>query len=436
MFFYALKRMAYSVLVILGVLLLTFLLFRVAAGDPAATVLGKNPSPREIEDMRRSLGVDKPLLWGSWRRTELYSSADFKAGRTEIPGVSISGEFKGTDAGLRLEPGSKLSFARNFQEQGVRLKARISCDGALLVDGVERAPEKGLLEFEPDASKGELTLSPAKGAATVSKASFERAQENPLDSQMLSSVRELADFKGSFPYISLLNFGDTLLTREPIREILWRGIWPSLALMLPIFIGEMVIGMALALLACAFRGGWPDKAILLLSVAGMSVSYIALIIFGQWLLGYCLKLFPIWGWGDPRTLALPVIIGVVSGVGGGVRFYRSVFLNEMNKEYLRTAVAKGCSPLTVYCKHLLKNAMIPIMTRASTALPFLFTGSLLLESFFGIPGLGYAGINAVNNADIQTLKALVMVGAFLFVGINLLTDLAYAWADPRIRLGR
>ena len=142
------------------------------------------------------------------------------------------------------------------------------------------------------------------------------------------------------------------------------------------------------------------------------------------------------GWGTPRHLLLPVVIGIISGTGSGVRFYRTVFLDEMNKEYLRTAVAKGASPFSVYFKHLLKNAMIPIITRASTVLPFLFTGSLLLETFFGIPGLGYEGVNALNDADLQMLKALVILSAFLFVGINLITDLLYAWVDPRVRVDK
>ena len=115
-------------------------------------------------------------------------------------------------------------------------------------------------------------------------------------------------------------------------------------------------------------------------------------------------------------------------------FYRTVFLNEMNREYLRTAKAKGLSSFILYFKHLLKNAMVPIITRASTTLPFLFTGSLLLESFFGIPGLGYEGINALHDSDLQLLKALVLLGAFLFILINLLTDIAYAYVDPRMRI--
>ena len=114
----------------------------------------------------------------------------------------------------------------------------------------------------------------------------------------------------------------------------------------------------------------------------------------------------------------------------------TVFLDEMNREYLRTAAAKGATPFSIYFRHLLRNAMIPILTRASTVLPFLFTGSLLLETFFGIPGLGYEGINALNDADLQMLKALVILSAFLFVVINLITDLLYAWVDPRVRVTR
>lgn len=433
---YALKRTAYSFLIILGVMMLTFALFRVAAGDPAATVLGKNPSPREIEDMRAELGSGKPLLWGRWLRTEFYSSADFSSGRLSFPGVSTPQDAEPAPAGLMLRHGSKLSFARNFKEDGLRVMARVRCDAPLSVEGRGVQPKDGVAEFMVEGLPQSLELSPAGSQCLVSSVEFFRPNPEPFDSQMLSSLKEIVQVKDGFPYLSFFNFGQTLLTREPIRQVLWRGMWPSLMLMLPIFIGELLLGIALAMVSCALRGTWVDKSILLVSVAGMSVSYLALIIFGQWALAYRMNLFPVWGWGGARHLALPVLIGILSGVGGGIRFYRTVFLNEMNKEYLRTAAAKGCSPLSVHFKHLLKNAMIPILTRASTILPFLFTGSLLLESFFGIPGLGYAGINALNNADLQTLKALVIVGAFLFVGINLATDIAYAWADPRIRLDR
>ena len=232
----------------------------------------------------------------------------------------------------------------------------------------------------------------------------------------------------------MLDFGRTITTREPIGEILKRGVGPSLLLMVPIFLGELILGLILALVATAFKDSWIDRLLVLFSVAGISVSYLVVIIFAQWFLGYYYDLFPVWGWEGLANLGLPILVGIACGLGGNVRFYRTVFVNELRREYLRTAAAKGCSPLSIYGKHLLRNASIQVITRASAALPFLFTGSLLLESFFGIPGLGFAGIDALYNSDLQLLKALVVTSALLFLTMNLLADIAYAWADPRIRL--
>ena len=234
--------------------------------------------------------------------------------------------------------------------------------------------------------------------------------------------------------ILTLDFGRTVTTRERIGDIFKRSVGPSLMLMLPVFLGELSLGVFLALVATAFRNRLPDRLLVLISVAGMSLSYLTAIILGQWFLGYYLELFPIWGFGSVTDLGLPVTIGILCGTGTNVRFFRTVFSDELRREYLRTAAAKGASPARIYGRHLLRNGAIQIITRAGASLPFLFTGSLLLESFFGIPGLGFAGVDALYNSDIQLLKALVVFSSFLFVVINLLTDLAYAWADPRIRL--
>ena len=432
---YVLRRCAYSVLIMFGVLVLTFLLFRVAAGDPAATVLGKNPSPEELENMRMQLGSDKPLFFGRWRRTEAYPGADFTGGRFLSPGMTASGRVQPEKQGLRLEPGSALLVRKNFSLREPELLLRLETDSPDLQIGGEKAilrsgKAERLLQTFPETLRIENT---GNGPVTLRSIEFLRPTESLFDSQLTASFFELISFHREFPYVSFFNFGETLLTRTPIRKVLWSGMWASLMLMLPIFFGDLIVGIVLAMVSAVFRGSWIDRCIMLLSVAGMSISYLALIIFCQWLFGYYLNLFPVWGWDDPRNLALPVLVGIISGTGSGVRFYRTVFLNEMNREYLRTAIAKGCSPFQVYFKHLLKNAAIPIITRASTVLPFLFTGSLLLESFFGIPGLGFRGVDALNSSDLQTLKALVILGAFLFVFINLLTDLAYAWVDPRVR---
>lgn len=430
---YVIRRLGYSVLIILGVVLVTFVLFRIAAGDPTGVVLGKNPSPREIEDLRVELGVDKPLFWGWWRKTEMYPAANFLENR-DLPGVVVNKRCGKTNEGLRMPPDGDVSFAKNFDLDAAVVAAMVTFQGGLRVAGnefVSTAPatRRIVLDGRPDSFR----LTALNDGARLIRVTFQRRQESPWNSQMTEALGEIIRFKSTFPYVSLFNFGRTLVTREKIRSILARGIGPSLMVMTPIFLGELVLGIVLALFATANKDGLADRAVVLLSVAGMSVSYLVFIIFGQWYLGYYFNLFPVWGYGDLRHLILPVVVGIASGLGGGVRFYRTVFIHELKSEYLRTAVAKGCGPVRVYCRHLLRNAMVPILARATTIIPFLFTGSLLLESFFGIPGLGYAGVNALMNSDLQLVKALVVVGALLFVSINLLADVAYAWADPRVR---
>ncbi|MDD5597045.1 MAG: ABC transporter permease [Victivallaceae bacterium] len=429
---YLLRRFLYSILIIAGVVLLTFVLFRLAAGDPAAAVLGKNPSPQEVEDLRSDLGADLPLFYGSWRKTEAFSSADFSV-QSQPPGIKFSPEPRFKNGALSLN-GGKIEFRRNFDIGNFPRQGRIKFKGQGRIGGrdYESSDWKNLSVDIPADAKS-LLISDS-GSLQLAAAGFFRKQESPFNSQLFRSVREIISFKSAFPFVSFLNFGRTIITREPIRRILWRGVGPSLCLMLPIFLGEILLGIALALTATAFKGRWPDRFLMLLAIAGMSISYLVFIIAGQWFLAYTLNWFPVWGWGSPLNLALPVIIGIASGLGGSVRFYRTVFVNELNREYLRTAAAKGCSDFTIYTRHLLRNAAIPIITHATAALPFLFTGSLLLETFFGIPGLGYLGVEALNNSDLQLLKALVIISAILFVTMNTLADIAYAWADPRIRL--
>ena len=417
---YILKRFLYSILVIAGVVLLTFGLFRVAAGDPAAAVLGKNPSPREVEDLRTNLGADLPLFYGKWRKTEAFSSVDFSSSNKAL-GIKISPEARFEDGHLDLK-GGDIEFKRNFDIDTL-LKCRIKF----------RMNNKKWTVREENIPPSQKSLL-ISGNMQIASVEFFREQKSPLNSQLIRSVQEIISFTPAFPYITFLNFGRTIVTREPIRHILWRGVGPSLCLMVPIFLGEIIIGICLAMLATAYKGRWPDRAIMLLAISTMSVSYLVFIILGQWFLAYSMNWFPVWGWGSLINLALPLIIGIASGLGGSVRFYRTVFVNELNREYLRTAAAKGCSTFSIYTKHLLRNAAIPIITHATAALPFLFTGSLLLETFFGIPGLGYLGIEALNNSDLQLLKALVIISAILFVTMNTVADIAYAWADPRIRL--
>ena len=247
--------------------------------------------------------------------------------------------------------------------------------------------------------------------------------EGFFDSQLFNFVGDLA--KGDLGY--------SVEMKEPVVDILKRGVGPSLSLTVPILVGGTVLGLLLAFVAAAWRGRLPDKTILFGSTVLMSVNYVVWVLAGQFLLSYKLGLFPIWGYRSWFYLALPVLIGILSSLGVDVRFFRMAILDELYKPYVLTARAKGLSGAAILVKHVLRNALIPIVTYISLAIPYLFTGSLLLESFFGIPGLGSVSINAIHSADMAVVRAVVVLGALLYQFVNLVTDLAYAALDPRVR---
>lgn len=247
-----------------------------------------------------------------------------------------------------------------------------------------------------------------------------------FDSQFFNFVKGVA--KGDLGYSTELN--------EPVADILKRGVGPSLSLTVPVLVFGALAALALAMLSAAFRGGPVDRAILVGSTVFMSVNYVVWVLAGQFLLSYKLGLFPVWGYANAYCLALPVLIGVLSSLGVDVRFFRTAILDEIYKPYVLTARSKGLGGVTIMVRHVLRNALIPIVTYISLSIPYLFTGSLLLESFFGIPGLGSVSINAINSSDMAVVRALVVFGALLYQFVNLATDLLYAALDPRIRLTR
>jgi peptide/nickel transport system permease protein len=235
------------------------------------------------------------------------------------------------------------------------------------------------------------------------------------------------------------DFGRSDADNVPIARRLREGLWPSLSLTVPLFLLELPLAIGIALLVAFLRETYVDRLGVTLCVLGMSISVLLYIVGGQYLLGKLLRWFPISGF-DPRPavilrfLALPVTIGVMAGLGEGVRFYRTVFVEEVGRDHVRTARAKGAGEGRVMLRHVLRNALIPILTQVVVAIPFLFTGSLLLESFFGIPGLGALTVDAINANDFATLRTMVFIGSLLFILGQILTDLSYAVVDPRVRL--
>ena len=232
------------------------------------------------------------------------------------------------------------------------------------------------------------------------------------------------------------DFGRAEDGRDISREITSR-MGPSLAIALPTFILGLWVTVSLALLLAFFRATALDFWGVVLCVAMMSISGLFYIIGGQFLISKLWRLAPISGYSAGldawKFLILPVVIGVISGIGSSTRWYRTIFLEEINKDYVRTARAKGLSELTVLFRHVLRNALIPILTGVVVVIPLLFMGSLLTESFFGIPGLGSYTIDAIQAQDFSVVRAMVFIGSVLYIAGLILTDISYTLVDPRIR---
>jgi peptide/nickel transport system permease protein len=235
----------------------------------------------------------------------------------------------------------------------------------------------------------------------------------------------------------LFDFGKSDVGRDINRELRTR-MWPSLALALPVFVVGLLIAVSAALLLALFRATWFDFTGMIVCVVLMSISSLFYIIAGQYVVARLWHLVPISGFASgvdaARFLALPVAVGVIAGLGANVRWYRAIFLEEIGKDYVRTARAKGLSELAVLFRHVLKNGMIPILTGTVVVIPSLFLGSLITESFFGIPGLGTFTIEAILMQDFAIVRSMVFLGSVLYIAGLILTDVSYTLVDPRVRL--
>jgi peptide/nickel transport system permease protein len=235
----------------------------------------------------------------------------------------------------------------------------------------------------------------------------------------------------------VLEFGNSDTGRDISEDIRTR-MWPSLAVAFPTLVVGLGLNVLVALAVVSVRGSGADRFTMVLMVACMSISALFFIIAAQYLFAISFRWVPVSGYAEGfsalRFVILPVAVGVLSGLGSGVRWYRNLFLEEVGKDYLRTARAKGLSEQRVLFRHLLPNGLIPILTGVVVVLPTLFMGSLITESFFAIPGLGSYTIDALQSQDFAIVRSMVFLGAVLYLLGLLLTDLCYALVDPRIRL--
>ena len=314
---FVLRRLAQAVLTVLGIMLLTFVLFRVVAGDVSANYVNPKLGKQAKETWMHKHGLDKPWI-----------------------------------ADTRFSP-----WQRKF-----------------------------------------------------------------YDSQFFGHLRNSVTFENR-------SYG----TDEKLTDIIQQKARYSLAITVPGMALGWLSALGISCLVAYYRGRLIDKGVVFLAVLGMCVPYLAYMIGGQWIM---FQVHPpaAWGLANKYNIFLPVAIGLVAGLGSGVRFYRTIILDEIHRDYVRTARAKGVPLPTILFKHVLKNCMLPILTQLILAIPFLIMGALLLEQFFGIPGLGGLLLASISAGDVPIISGLVFLTAVVDVLALLLTDVLYAVFDPRIRL--
>ena len=473
---FILRRSLQMIPTVLGVIVVTFVLFNVVGGSPATLTLGKNVSPKQLEEFDEERGYNKPPIFGWWAKTHAYNDSRFEKnaeawstieGVTYLPkerklrgriGLQADRDYE-VPLGFELDPNETYRLKLHYRT-AVNAEVQLQVCTANDLSPTDEQDESGQVEvakpawdirqsntlLSKDISKvfgfrkwptAILDVVPQPGGKVprlfirvrdegmeLAKVTLRRKMGRPWDSQFVFYLKQIWN----------LDFGTSSSTNQPVTKLLRDGIFPSLLLTVPIFIVGLCVTISLSLICAFFRNRFIDRFFVVLAVALMSINYLVFIIGGQYVLAYRLEWFPMWGYESLQFLFLPILIGVISGLGSGLRFYRTVMLDEIYKDYVRTAFAKGVSNKAVLFKHVLKNAMIPIVTNVVIAIPFLYTGSLLLESFFGIPGLGYMGVNAIFSSDVDLLRAIVLIGAVMYVIANLMTDICYALVDPRVTL--
>ena len=279
---------------------------------------------------------------------------------------------------------------------------------------------------DPAEILGGLNASPEQ----VAEIRAQLGLDKPVLEQLWIFVQQIVSF----------DWGKSWATNESVANLFATRLPATLTVMVPILILDVLLAVPFALAVAYVRGSLTDRSIMVLTTVALSISFLVYVIVGQYFFAFRLGWFPVQGWSDSvltnlaRYAPLPVLLAVMVGLAPQTRLYRSFFLDEIGQDYVRTARAKGLTEKTILLKHVLRNAMIPILTNVSVQLPGIFVGSFLIEVFFSIPGLGREVLLAVNRSDYPVIQAVTIYIAVLTMVINLLTDLAYKVVDPRVVL--
>ena len=428
---YIVRRILYAIPILIGVNILTFFLFFFVntPDDMARTHLGE-----------RRVTEEQIAIWK--RERDYHLPYFYNAGWAEAAVRQISGD--PISLALPTQTVGEYRLVLDVSKPGTGtlvLSARTDSPASLhpLIEDLAvdlNTPTQTLTFLLESHSTDtpyhplELRFTPLEGAPLIVMRLYQKESLS-----FFSRFTETIFWKKSVRYFSL-QFGKSDDGRIIGDEIL-RRIAPSLAVTIPVFLIGILPNIVTAMIIAFFRGTYLDFWGVVLCVILMSISILFYVIGGQWLLGKTLRLIPISGYDTgfyaTKFVILPIVIGIVGGIGSGVGWYRTIFLEEIGKDYVSTARAKGLPESLVLFKHVLKNALIPILTGVVVSLPLLFIGSLVLESFFSIPGMGSFMLEAIQRQDFSIVQALVFLGSLMYILGFILTDISYTLVDPRVR---
>jgi len=452
MFRYILRRLFQSIWTILGVMIITFLLFRVVSGDIAASFKGAKATEEDKAVWRHKHGYDRPGILNVHNRLRVED-------RTKGPGVLMCQDGKDSKIvnklALTLEAGCgqvrrgryllgldektrvrKLTDAPDQKMLDKQIKPRRKMDQPPPPERFEMIvtlsnQDKFTIDLEGVTTAGELMQRINDSAGSRDALTGER--------KLLASVEPwkwTGIWRSQFIdhlYKSMTFQAKSLKQNKKLTTIIRQRAPKSLALTIPAMGLGLILGLAISSFVAYFRGTRIDKIGVFLSVLGMCVPFLAIMIYAQW---FMFKISPRHAFGLEyrANIYVPIFIMVLAGLGARVRFYRTVILDETNRDYVRTARAKGVSLPNLLFKHVLKNCMLPILTQLILAIPFLIMGSMLVEMYFGTRGLGDLRLSSIEGRDEPIIAGLVFLTALIYTLGLLVTDIMYAVFDPRIRL--
>lgn len=437
---YLIRRCLYAIPILIGVNVLVFMLFFFVNSpeDMARAHLGqKRVTPEQIDQWKREHSLDLPYFYNAgWRRLgSLVAKTQENTAEFATAGAGQYALIVEAPAALKAALTRTIRL-QSDQPSRLVLPAGFGADGKLTL--VTTAGSQRLLFSITEPQTADQP--PPK--LTVFLGIDTPAPTHRLLLEYQGEIRALARFTQTVFFqrslqMLFFQYGKSDDGKEIGAEI-FKRIGPSLSITIPIFLLGLMIDIVISMIVAFYRGTYIDYWAIILCVVLMSISGLFYIIGGQAIFAKTLRLVPISGFDygvhAVKFVFLPVLVSIISGMGGSIRFYRTIFLEEINKDYVRTARAKGLPERTVLFVHTLKNAMIPILTSVVVSLPFLFAGSLLLESFFAIPGMGSFMIDAIQRQDFAVVQAMVSLGSFLYIFGLLMTDISYTLVDPRVRL--